>query len=1069
MRAREAPFVADQALRRYDLGRFPSGGTTMHERLPRTIIALALLGAGVASVCDGATSTWVWRGGDGRLAYRSQADGDRIADFSAVGYGAGWVDLPATPPVAVTVSATTGDATARIQAAINAVAALPIQATGYRGTVQLGPGDYEIAGQVRITASGIVLRGSGRDLASGSATRLIATGTSTRDVIAIGSSSAAPNYSGFSKIAIADSRVPVGATSFTVASTAGLSVGHTINVNWSSNQAWIDANGMNLLDNPWQPGNRQQNSDRVITRIEGSRVFVDAPITSAIETVYGGGTIQRYNGFTSGGRITHVGVENLVGQSLAVRDELNEARAWSFVSVDAVEHGFIRQIEARHFPYAATTVRGDAKFVTTSDARALLPSGTITGSRRYTYNVDGQLTLVIDSTASEGRHDFVTGSNVTGPSAFVSGTATSAKSDVGTHHRWATGILFDTISVSGNAINIRDRGNMGTGHGWAGANSVVWNSRASSFIVQNPPTATNWLIGSVGTLATEGGKVGTYDSHGTRVSLDDPAGNPTDSLYRAQLAERRATGVDLRFWVGDQGTLWSSGSGGWTNWSRTLGTRTNVAAPSARTDVVFNVAGSTALTTRPGVSTTVSSVQFDAPTAPLTLRVGGTSGRLTLGAKGATVFSGSHTIVGDAGGSGAPGDLVLSAAQGWEVRGTSQLVLAARLGSTASADAVLEKLGSGTLTLAASSGGSNAFKATWSLAEGTTRATHAEAFGWSFNDVGVGSGAALQLAGVGIGNTNGILTLRGLGVSGSTGALRSLSGTVTLAGGSGGIVLAGGSTAIGVDAGTLVIERPISGTAGLLKTGSGRLVLAGTSTATGGTRLVAGTLEVRSAAALASGTVARGLTVAGGTLALPVGAAESLAVSLLSIDETRGARLDLGAGRIDIAAGGITAAALEADVLAGRGAGLWTGTSGITSAAVAAAGAGRAVGWYAAGDGTMRVGFAAAGDTDLDGVVDILDAAAFVAGGRFDTGLAANWQDGDFTYDGVLDILDVADFLGPGLYDAGGYLPAAAAGVVAVPEPAEPCGWLAAAMTTRFAFRKRRRVAAPASQEAGTA
>ena len=47
----------------------------MHGRLPRTIIAMALLVAGVASVCDAATSTWVWRGTDGRLAYRSQADG----------------------------------------------------------------------------------------------------------------------------------------------------------------------------------------------------------------------------------------------------------------------------------------------------------------------------------------------------------------------------------------------------------------------------------------------------------------------------------------------------------------------------------------------------------------------------------------------------------------------------------------------------------------------------------------------------------------------------------------------------------------------------------------------------------------------------------------------------------------------------------------------------------------------------------------------------------------------------------------------------------------------------------
>ena len=1014
-----------------------------------------LAAALVAHRAYGATSTWVWRGTDGGLAYRQQDDGDRIADFSMVGYGAGWSDLPATPPVVVTVTATAGDATSRIQTAINSAASLPLQASGYRGTVQLGPGDYEIAGQLRIAASGVVLRGSGRDLTSGSASRLIATGSSTRDVISIGSSSASPNYSGFSKVAIADDRVPVGATSFTVASTTGLSVGHTINVNWTSNQAWINANGMNLLDNPWQPGDREQNSDRVITRIEGSRVYVDAPITSAIETIYGGGTIQRYNGFNSGGRITNVGVENLVGQSLATRDELNEARAWSFVGVEAAEHVFIRQIEARYFPYSATLAAADSKFVTTSEARSLLASGTVTGGRRYTYNIaDGQLVLVTDSTASEGRHDFVTGSNVTGPSAFVGGTATAAFNDTGPHHRWASGILFDTISVSGDAINIRDRGNMGTGHGWAGANSVVWNSKADSFIVQNPPTASNWLIGSVGTLVTEGGKVGTYDSLGTRVSLGDTANNPSDSLYKAQLAERRASGVDLRFWVGDQGTTWTSGTGGWTNWSRTLGTRTNSSAPSARTDAVFSLAGSTALTTRPGIDTTVNSVQVDAPTAPLTLRVGGTSGRLTLGGNGITVFSGSQTITGDAGGSGATGDVLLAASQTWEVRGTSQLVFNARLGTTASSIGMLQKTGSGTLTLTANSGGVNAFKASWSLAEGTTRLTNADAFGWSFNDADVSSGAALQLSGVGLGAANGTLTLRGLGVSGSGGALRSLSGTGTIASGSGRLMLGSGSTGIGVDAGTLTIVRTISGTGGLVKMGSGRLVLAGANSYAGGTTLLAGTLEASSAASLASGSAAGRITVVGGTLTLPSGAAETLVVSLLSVDQAKAARLDLGAGRIDITAGGSTAAELKADILAGRGTGLWSGSSGITSAAVAVAGPGRSVGWLANADGTLSVGFAANGDTNIDGAVDILDAANFVAGNRFDTGIPVDWQDGDFNYDGVLDILDASEFFATGLYDTGVYLPVAVSQVAAVPEPIVPWGWSAAVALAALARRR---------------
>jgi autotransporter-associated beta strand protein len=982
-----------------------------------------------------ATSTWVSPSPAG-LVYREQADGDRIPDFSMVGYGAGWVDLPATPPVVLTVTPIAGDNTSRIQAAINSAAALPLQANGYRGTVQLSAGDYEIAGQLRISAGGIVLRGAGRDLESGSATRLIATGTSTRDVISIGSTISRPNSSGFPKIMIADARVPVGATSFNVAATSGLSVGHTVNVNWTSNQAWIDANQMNLLDNPWQPGDRQQNSDRVITRIEGNRVFIDAPITSAIETIYGGGTIQRYNGFTAGGRITNVGIENLVGQSLAVRDELNENRAWSFIGVESAENVFVRQVEARHFVYSAVNAKDYSKFVTTSDARSLLASGTITGSRRYTYNVDGQLVLVADSTASDGRHDFVNGSNTAGPSVFVGGTASNAHSDSGPHHRWSSGILFDNITVSGDAINIRDRGNMGTGHGWAGANSVVWNSKADSFIVQNPPTAQNWLIGSVGTLVTAEGKVGTYDSLGARVSLGDAANNPTDSLYEAQLLERRARGVDLRFWVGDQGTSWTSGTGGWTNWSRTLGTRTNSPAPNDQADVVFNVAGSSPLTTRPGIDTAVNSVQFESPTAPLTLRVGGTNGRLTLGGSGMTVFSGSHTITGDAGGSGAPGDLLLAASQAWEARGTSQVAINARLGGIDSSTKTLVKLGTGTLSLQASSGGANSLKAAWSIAEGTVKVANSEAFGWSYNGVAVESGAALQLLGVGLGIANGSLTLRGLGVSGSGGALRSLSGTNALAAGAGTVVLGSESTGIGVDAGVLTIARSITGTGGLVKSGSGRLVLSGTNTYSGGTMLAAGTLDVRSAAALAAGlaTSPRRLIIDGGTMTLPAGQVEAIELSLLSVNQARG-KLDLGAGRIHVAAGGITPTELRADLLAGRAGGTWSGASGIMSSAAASAGGLRTIGWLVEADDSFSIGFAAPGDTNIDGVLDVLDAANMLASGRYNTGIAADWLDGDFNYDRVVDVLDAADFVSGGLYNAGEYLPAATAHVISVPEP----------------------------------
>jgi hypothetical protein len=74
----------------------------------------------------------------------------------------------------------------------------------------------------------------------------------------------------------------------------------------------------------------------------------------------------------------------------------------------------------------------------------------------------------------------------------------------------------------------------------------------------------------------------------------------------------------------------------------------------------------------------------------------------------------------------------------------------------------------------------------------------------------------------------------------------------------------------------------------------------------------------------------------------------------------------------------------------------------------------------------LTFAFAAPGDTNLDGVVDVLDAANFISSGYYDAGVAASWMDGDFNDDGIVDILDAADLMGGGLYDAGNYLPAPA-------------------------------------------
>ena len=261
------------------------------------------------------------------------------------------------------------------------------------------------------------------------------------------------------------------------------------------------------------------------------------------------------------------------------------------------------------------------------------------------------------------------------------------------------------------------------------------------------------------------------------------------------------------------------------------------------------------------------------------------------------------------------------------------------------------------------------------------------------------------------------------------------------------VVRQGATLAIATGSGARLPSITLEG--GMLQPG-GVLAVNGTS---GVSRLVVvdGVVEGQPALTIGSGGEVK---IAGGT-------ETSLAVASLRVDQLNGGRLDLGLGQFEIAAGGITDADLLAGLLAGRSDGSWTGTTGIGSSAVAAAIAAvepRSLGWIQRGDGSYLVAYAAAGDTNLDGCLDILDASNFFTGGLFNTGRAGRWSEGDFNYDRVVDMLDVLEFMNPGLFDTGSYLiPATASGgAIAVPEPAS-VGWLAvAAAAWWMGYRQRR-------------
>src|SRR5688572_28499316 len=98
----------------------------------------AVLARAVMETLEGrqllAESAWAFPGADGKLLYRPLPWGDKIGDYSGVGYRGGTVPIPHVPTkVTVTeVAGDTTDDTARIQASIVSVEAMAPDAAGFR-------------------------------------------------------------------------------------------------------------------------------------------------------------------------------------------------------------------------------------------------------------------------------------------------------------------------------------------------------------------------------------------------------------------------------------------------------------------------------------------------------------------------------------------------------------------------------------------------------------------------------------------------------------------------------------------------------------------------------------------------------------------------------------------------------------------------------------------------------------------------------------------------------------------------------------------------------------------------
>jgi hypothetical protein len=439
-------------------------------------------------------------GRNGRLVYTADSLGNRVPDFSYCGYMAGEKAIPGVP-VRIVVPAIEGDATDRIQSAIDYVASLPLDPAGIRGAVLLDKGIFKVYGCLCIRASGIVLRGSGT---GENGTALLGAGKERSTLISISGKNdlhTGPAYQ------IADSYVPVNAMRLRTDFAGSFNAGDRIMIKRPSTMNWIkdihtEEFGGAIGWNDWEPGTRDLSWDRTILAIDGDRVTIDAPVTTAIDEKYGGGLITRYEW---PGRISNTGIENLC--LISAFDETNpkdEDHRWMAISMENAEDSWVRQVVFRHFAGSAVALYETSKRITVEDCKSLAPVSEIGGMRRNTFFTSGQQTLFQRCYAEYGYHDFAVGFCAGGPNAFVQCESHLPFSFSGSVDSWASGILFDVVSIDGNALSYVNLKQSMQGAGWNAANSVFWQCSASRMDCNSPPTATNWAFGSWAEFSGDG-------------------------------------------------------------------------------------------------------------------------------------------------------------------------------------------------------------------------------------------------------------------------------------------------------------------------------------------------------------------------------------------------------------------------------------------------------------------------------------------------------------------------------------------------------------------------------------
>jgi hypothetical protein len=507
-------------------------------------LAAVVIGAAVGKA-DTLVSEWVYPGQDGKLVYKRTPVGDRIMDFSHAGYMGGGVALPTVPVKRTVRPPGSADDTAAIQAAIDAVSALPL-AGGFRGAVLLAPGTFVCSNTINLSASGVVLRGSGSGAKDGARTTLKLTGKPHTAITVRGASERASRGRAefnadaalSAQTTITDAYVPSGTASFTVADAAGFAVGDTIEVRRPVTPAWIRFMGMDDLVRDGKPQTWIRAGTRIATlrqiaAISGSRLTLDVPLSDSYDAKYLSPPGTMVGKVRPPSWPSQVGIEGLHIESPPQAINHTEAHftALRMTAQDAWVRDVVIDetmnsvgINGRRLTLERVAVNRQARHEGSSKPAEFAPNG-------------DQILLDRCSVSGDNIWFMATGGGHAGPIVLLNCVFQGNGRAEG-HQRWTTGVLMDNCRAPQGGIDFRNRGSMGSGHGWASGWSVAWNCEAADYVVQQPPGSANWMIGCLGTNKPAPRPFGSAPN--LPLGIMDSPGKPVTprSLYLSQLAER---------------------------------------------------------------------------------------------------------------------------------------------------------------------------------------------------------------------------------------------------------------------------------------------------------------------------------------------------------------------------------------------------------------------------------------------------------------------------------------------------------------------------------------------------